>query len=113
MRNTLETHMKGRKDYGIIPESEMINQMWPNFEQPVTNPVTLSAVETSQGKTVTLSSNTKGASIAYYISDKADEKLNFNSAWQLYTQPITVQKEKPFTPLHNVLVSAKAILYLK
>ncbi|HIC32782.1 MAG TPA: DUF229 domain-containing protein, partial [Flavobacteriaceae bacterium] len=36
MRNTLETHMKGRKDYGIIPESEMINQMWPNFEQPVT-----------------------------------------------------------------------------
>ncbi|HIC31950.1 MAG TPA: hypothetical protein EYO76_08530 [Flavobacteriaceae bacterium] len=43
---------------------------------------------------VTLSSNTKGASIAYYISDKTDEKLNFNSPWQLYTQPITVQKGK-------------------
>ena len=94
MRTALDIHMKGRQDLGEVPEAELINTMWPNFEQPVTQDVSLSAVETSQGKSVTLSSKTKGASIAYIISDKPNEKFDFNSDWQLYSKPFLVDKGK-------------------
>ncbi len=102
MRATLVTHLKDRPDYGLQPEAELINFMWPNFEQPVTDAVMLStstalsngSVETSQGKTVSLSSQTKGASIAYIISDKSGLNLDFNSEWQLYTNPFSVEKGK-------------------
>jgi N-sulfoglucosamine sulfohydrolase len=90
MRTTLETHLKGRKDYGLIPESKMIQEMWPNYEQPTTT----SAIINIDNKKVTLLPATKGASIAYIISDNVNEKLDFNSKWQLYHQPITVEKGK-------------------
>lgn len=94
MREALEMHLKDRPDYALTPEAEMIEKMWPNFEQPVTKHVTLTVMETSQRKTLSLSSQTKGASVAYYISENQDEKLNFNSPWQLYTQPLFVEKGK-------------------
>ncbi len=87
--------MEERQDLGKIPEAELINQMWPNFEQPITHkycPLRSAHVETSQGKSVTLSSETKGASIAYIISDKPNLKLDFNSGWQLYSRPFSVKK---------------------
>ena len=91
MRTALENHLKDRTDYGLKPESEMIRSMWPDFEQPVTAPVTLSVVDTSQDNRISLKTKTKGASIAYIISDKANEKLNLNSKWQLYTQPVILK----------------------
>ena len=42
MRATLETHLKNRPDLGLQPEAVLINKMWPNLEQPVTDNVTLS-----------------------------------------------------------------------
>jgi len=92
MRIFFNQHMLERQDLGKIPEAELINQMWPYFEQPTTQNVTLSTVETSQGRSVTLSSTTKGASIAYIISDKPNLKLDFNSGWQLYSRPFSVKK---------------------
>ncbi len=91
MRKALNNFQKDKIDYGKMPEAKLINKMWPNFEQPITSSVTLSAVETSKGKSITLSSSTKGASIAYIISDKSDAKLDFNSGWQLYSEPIYVE----------------------
>ncbi len=91
MRSALDNHLKDRKDYGLAPESEMIRSMWPNFEQPLTASVTLSVVETFQDNRISLTTKTKGASIAYIISDKTNEKLNLNSKWQLYTQPIILK----------------------
>lgn len=88
MRNTLANHLKDRKDYGLQPESEMIAQMWPNLEQPITNTVTIKETDNK----VSLSTKTKGASIAYIVSDKALSKVDFNSPWQLYTKPISVKK---------------------
>lgn len=88
MRRVLDTHMKGRIDYGKIPEAELINQMWTNFEQPITASVD---VEIKSGL-ATLSSKTKGASIAYIISNKLLEELDFNSPWQLYSRPIKLKK---------------------
>lgn len=92
MRLALKNHLKGRPDFGLTPEAEMIEYMWPNFQQPITNGVTLSTVDIAQGQEVTLSSTTKGASIAYVVSNKSDEKFDLNSKWQLYSKPISVEK---------------------
>lgn len=88
MRQALESHLKGRKDYGLIPEAEMIQNMWPNLEQPITASVDLDI----EDGLATLSSQTKGASIAYIISDKQNDKLDLNSPWKLYTQPVKLNK---------------------
>lgn len=88
MRQVLVNHMEDRPDLGEIPESELINKMWPNFEQPTTASVD---VKNNNG-TVTLSSKTKGASIAYIISDQGNETLDLNSHWRLYSQPFSLEK---------------------
>ena len=88
IRQALETHLKDRKDYGLIPESEMIEAMWPNFEQPITVSVDLDI----ENGLATLSSKTKGASIAYIISNELLEELDFNSSWNLYTNPVKLKK---------------------
>lgn len=90
MRTALEIHTKDRKDFGLQPESKMIQKMWPNFEQPITENVQFLINE----KGISLSSKTNGASIGYLISDKSNEKLDFNSKWQVYHQPIFVEKGK-------------------
>lgn len=94
MRTALNDFQKDKTDFGVIPEAELINQMWPGFEQPVTGNVMLSVVEVTHGKSVTLSSETKGASIAYIVSDNPDEEFDFNSGWQLYAEPFSVEKGK-------------------
>jgi hypothetical protein len=39
LRQALLYHRDEYIDYGMMPEAQLINQMWPNFEQPVTAPV--------------------------------------------------------------------------
>lgn len=90
MRNTLKNHLKNRKDFGLQPESNLVNSMWPNFEQPKTAKV---VIENLNDK-ISLSSSTQGASIAYIISDNPNEKLDYNSNWKLFTEPIEIPKEK-------------------
>lgn len=90
MRTTLANHMKSRPDLGLQPEAQLIHQMWPNYEQPITASVEIQY----EGNKIKLSSPTKGASIAYIISDNPDENLGFNSGWKLYTIPFSVDKGK-------------------
>ena len=92
MRQALERLLKNRNDCGLIPESEMVKTMWPDFEQPITDSVSLNAVDISDGKKIALSTKTKGASIAYIISNKPDQKFDFNSGWKLYTEPVALEK---------------------
>ncbi|HHC79259.1 MAG TPA: DUF229 domain-containing protein [Flavobacteriia bacterium] len=94
MRLAMLHHQQEAVDLGQIPESQLIDMMWPNFEQPVTKAVALSTIETPQGQMILLKSPTKGASIAYFISDRAEEKLDFDSGWQLYSKPFTTAKGK-------------------
>jgi len=94
MRGTLNTHFENRTDYALTPEAEMIANMWPNNQQPTTKPVDISISKTSKGKNATLSCDTKGASMAYIISDQPIENLDFNSPWQLYTAPIALENGK-------------------
>jgi len=70
-------------DLGMITESELIKKLWPpQGEQPTTAAPTFKI----ENKTVTLHSETYGASIAYRFSE--DEQ------WQLYSTPITLRKQK-------------------
>ncbi|WP_282136372.1 sulfatase family protein [Seonamhaeicola maritimus] len=90
MRSTLKKHLKERRDLGLQPESCLVNSMWPNFEQPITANAN---IEMRNGM-VLLSSSTKGASIAYFVSDNPNENLDYNSGWLLYTEPIPAKSGK-------------------
>lgn len=90
MRAALASHLKGRPDLGLQPESKLIQTMWPNYKQPITESV---EVKIKNGM-ASLSTITKGASIAYIISDKPNEKLDLNSAWQLYSKPVKLKKDE-------------------
>ena len=76
-------------DMGEIPEKEMVFEMWPKDIQPETERPVVNA----KGRTVSLSCDTKGASIAYLISDK-DFEPDLDAGWQVYYQPIKVPKGK-------------------
>ena len=90
MRIALIDFQKERKDFGAIPESRLIEDMWPNFEQPTTENV-IFKIKNNQ---VTLKSKTKGASIGYIVADKPNLKLDLNSGWSIYHQPIIIEKGK-------------------
>ena len=90
MRSALAKHMENRQDLGIQPEHELINEMWPDFKQPITATVEMKQKDSK----VKLSSKTKGASIAYIISDNPDAKLDLDSGWKLYSEPIKAEKGK-------------------
>ena len=90
LRTALNNHIKDRKDYALQPESRMIQDMWPNFEQPVTKNVVINRIH----QQIELSSSTKGSSIGYIIADKPNQKLDFNSGWSLYTKPFSGEKGK-------------------
>lgn len=83
MRNRLLKHVVEINDKAIIPESEMIQKMWPGLKQPQTNKP---KVKFTQNK-IELSCKTKGSSITYILSQ---EKFlpDLNSKWQLYNWPI-------------------------
>lgn len=78
------------KDRALQPEAAMLKEMWPNFEQPSTAAV---SIDNQDGRLL-LSCETKGASIAYIISDKPLIDLDFDSGWQLYATPLKVEKGK-------------------
>lgn len=90
MRTALVEFQKDKTDLGAIPEAELIEKMWPNFEQPTTHKVILKKVNNR----ISLSSNTKGASIGYIISNQPNQQFNYNSKWQLYTKPLTIDSGK-------------------
>lgn len=68
-------------DLGFIPESNLVNMMWPGMIQPNTEQV-LFKKETGK---LTLSCPTEGASIAYQVDDAIG-----GSKWKLYSQSLPV-----------------------
>lgn len=90
LRKKFEKHQKKHEDFGMIPELEMVEEMWPSLEQPTT---ALPKVKES-ASSIKLSCDTKGASIAYIISDSLMKTYNYDSKWQLYSKPIPTSKGK-------------------
>ncbi len=85
MRAALGTWQLEIGDLGFIPESNLVNMMWPGMIQPNTENV-LFKKETGK---LTLSCNTEGASIAYQVDDEIG-----GSRWKLYSQSLPVASFK-------------------
>jgi len=90
LRLALLNHLQSSPDLGQIPEAKLIDMMWPNFKQPTTAPCVVHQVD----EKITLSTPTKGASIAYLVLNTPNKKVDYNSHWQLYTKPFKVEKGK-------------------
>lgn len=90
MRVKLINHKLNRKDFGLTPESTLIRETWPNFQQPITENVTFT-FEPETGRKVLLESKTKGVSIGYILSDSPVKNPNLNSGWQVYVEPFRVK----------------------
>ena len=88
MRTIYNTHKQNNVDLGMISEIELLEKMWPNLEQPITQKPTLS----NNSNAISLSSDTKGSTISYLISDNPNEQFNFDSHWKLYTAPFNLEK---------------------
>lgn len=89
-RKVFYNHKQNYTDLGLIPEAQLIDMMWPDKIQPRTsNPKMV-----QKGNLISLSCDTKGASIAYKISDKPNEKFSYNDHWKLYTKPLNFQSDK-------------------
>lgn len=77
----LDNWLSGFDDKGMMPEPDLIREIWPGMEQPVTS----SPTATRQYGRVVLASTTEGANIGYQIL-AADEELS--STWSVYTGPV-------------------------
>lgn len=97
MRQQCIDQFERKIDYGSLPESTLIKQMWPHNEQPVTSNVLF----TSKNRKLVLTCKTLGASISYIELPLDDAKtINQDSQWKLYT--------KPFSPKKGMKIVAKA-----
>lgn len=83
MREALKNWQAEIKDTGFMPESELLNKMWPGMVQPLTDEVKVEA----SGDELTLTCPTEGASIGYQKNDKIGSKF-----WDLYYQPLELVK---------------------
>jgi N-sulfoglucosamine sulfohydrolase len=85
-----EAHERWRdetRDWGLIPEPELIKQPWPpDGIQPTTAGVTIAGADSvfTGQTTVTLRSATEGASIAY--------SLDGGQRWLLYSEPLVLSE---------------------
>jgi arylsulfatase A-like enzyme len=74
-------------DRGLIPEQELLAQLWPDGNQPVTSDPEVS----KDGNQVSIQCNTAGASIGYQWLENADE---IKTVWQVYTGPVQLMPDK-------------------
>lgn len=86
LRQKLEEWQDTYGDMGFVPETEMLRQMWPGLEQPVTDKPLISA----EGDRLSITCPTEGSSIAYQLRD-ADGK-DVLPHWQVYTGPLELAK---------------------
>lgn len=83
-------------DMGNMPEATMVKQMWPGNTQPQTSQPEFSISD----ERISLRCSTKGASIAYILSDTIIQP-DLNSGWQLYSKPLEIKKTKYLYAMSN------------
>jgi len=85
------------KDTGLISEETLISKIHPQGIQPQTEGVQVNKTNNS----ITLFSNTKGASIGYKILK--DDVNPDNLSWMIYSEPVTLNaNEKLLTIAHRI-----------
>ena len=85
LRSELDRWIEQIDDKGFMPESELIESMWPGGRQPITaSPV---ASRSTNDGPISLRSETAGASIGYQLLAE-DQELS--DSWLVYTTPLTL-----------------------
>ncbi|MEM7638646.1 MAG: sulfatase [Pseudomonadota bacterium] len=96
LKTVLDEWMRAHPDMSSIPESDMIQAMWPDGVQPITATPILTLSEHEGRSLGALRSASDGASIGYRLGAASDE-------WRLYTGPFHLPE--------GTRVQAKAIRY--
>ncbi|MDD9890962.1 MAG: sulfatase [Gammaproteobacteria bacterium] len=81
LSSEMDSWLAGFEDLGLMPEQELIEQLWPGGIQPVTQ----DPVVSRRNGMIYLSSATEGANIAYQILSGNQE---LGDEWQVYTGPL-------------------------
>ena len=79
----LDAWMTEHGDMSSVPEAQMILDMWPGGEQPITADVIVDTEPEGDTFHVALSSQTAGASIGFQLGSEAE-------TWTLYDAPLSV-----------------------
>ena len=95
MRAALDDWLERTGELGRDGERAMALTMWPDGEQPVTAAPVAKLIETDDGRMVTLSSSTPGASVGY--------RFGGEDGWRLYTGALDIPAGKA--------IETKAIRY--
>ncbi len=94
LRAKNDEFVKSINDRGLIPETELVGQIWPDGSKPVTaDPV----INFENGQ-VSISCSTSGATIGYRVGE--------SSSWKIYDEPFEIEDGQ------NVTVMADRIGYL-
>ncbi len=88
----MDQWLAGFEDTGLIPEVELIQNIWPDGKQPVTEKPEL---ERDENGSVRIVSMTGGATIAYKIYTAETEKDKLS--WQLYREPVALEEGQILT----------------
>jgi len=96
LRQAYDQWLKEVGDLSSVPESEMVKQWWNGKSEP---PKTSAPKIHQEGKTIRLSTDTKGASIGY--------KFKWKDAWMVYTSPVKADKQD------SIYVEAQRIGYTR
>ena len=101
LRTEMDLWLGQINDLGFMPELELIEQLWPDGNQPKTKSPSIS----ERNGMVRLSSETVGANIAYQIMSVEEHLLaeEFSNPWQVYTRPILLAAdEQLFVLAHRI-----------
>ena len=82
-RRVFQDWQKNVVDYGVIPEKELVKQMWNGGDKP---PKTAEPIRIDKAGKTTISCSTSGVSIAYKIVVDGKEPKR----WEVYVNPIAV-----------------------
>ena len=82
LRGALDTWLAQRVDWGDVPEEEMIEQMWPGGEQPITAEPGIEILGGDGAFRVRISATTPGASLGYRLD---------GGRWRLYSGAFSAQ----------------------
>src|SRR5688572_1720313 len=85
-RKEMDRWLKEVKDLGAVEEKQMISSMWHGEHPPSTSDV---RIDINGGNLVTLSCDTKSASVGYKI---IDEGGNEPTSWNVYSKPFKLLK---------------------
>ena len=87
LRQECKRWMEKIDDKGFIPETQLINQFWPQKIQPIT----MNPIVNEDGKKISIMSQTEGAAIGYKYKG---EDMDPWTGWRPYLLPIQIKENE-------------------